>query len=375
MAPNYYSIEKAAEVLGVTVDEVKQLRERRELYGYRDGATWKFKADDVERLAAERQESGEGEDAGDVLLSDLSLGHSSPSSSGTVIGMDAELSGLSDIKLSVAEGKGPGDSNDTQAMDALDLKMESDVDLLGGSDVRPDSKAGSGSDIELGGEDSDQVLGGSSGGSDVTIGGDSGIHLIDPADSGLSLEEPLELGGGEESLELEEDDMLALSDASGEAKGDDDFLLTPVAESGDEDDSESGSQVIALDGDSVGEEGFGLAGSGAPMALLDDEGGTAPSLELAPAAVMVGGTVAVAAMAPGAMQMAAIEPSAEALALASAPEAPWSAIDIVLLAVCMVVLVVGGILAYDLTRNVTQYGGAGSISSVLMDTVANLLGG
>ena len=59
------------------------------------------------------------------------------------------------------------------------------------------------------------MLGGSGTGSDVTIGGDSGISLVDPADSGLSLEEPIGLvAGGEESLELGEDDMLA---AMGEA--------------------------------------------------------------------------------------------------------------------------------------------------------------
>ena len=52
------------------------------------------------------------------------------------------------------------------------------------------------------------VLGGSGTGSDISIGGDSGIWLVDPKDSGLSLEAPLNLSSGEESLELGEDDLL-----------------------------------------------------------------------------------------------------------------------------------------------------------------------
>ena len=63
MAQNYYSVEKAAELLGVTAEEIRAMRERRELYGYRDGSNWKFKAEDVERLARQRQ-GGEEEGGG-----------------------------------------------------------------------------------------------------------------------------------------------------------------------------------------------------------------------------------------------------------------------------------------------------------------------
>ena len=36
---------------------------RRELYGYRDGADWKFKAEDIDRVAAERGSGGQDEPA------------------------------------------------------------------------------------------------------------------------------------------------------------------------------------------------------------------------------------------------------------------------------------------------------------------------
>ena len=121
-------------------------------------------------------------------------------------------------------------------MEELDLTLEEDLSL-DESGLGPDDDVTSGqSDLDLAGDaadDDELVLGGSSAGSDITIGGDSGISLVDPADSGLSLEEPLELiAGGDESLELGEDDMLAVAedappDAPTELKADDDFLLTP----------------------------------------------------------------------------------------------------------------------------------------------------
>ncbi len=111
------------------------------------------------------------------------------------------------------------------------------------------------------------MLGGSSHG-DLSRTGDSGISLLDPADSGLSLEsQPLELGGSAvESLDLGEDDMILTEDeadgppsaaasdlAAARTTSDDDFLLTPLEEAGAEE-SDSGSQVIALDDDVEFEE-------------------------------------------------------------------------------------------------------------------------
>ena len=40
MALNYYSVEKTAEVLGVSVDEVRGMRERRELYVSGGNLSW-----------------------------------------------------------------------------------------------------------------------------------------------------------------------------------------------------------------------------------------------------------------------------------------------------------------------------------------------
>ena len=53
MATKFYNVEKAAEVLGLPPAEVNAMRERQQLHGYRDGADWKFKAEEVDQLAQE----------------------------------------------------------------------------------------------------------------------------------------------------------------------------------------------------------------------------------------------------------------------------------------------------------------------------------
>jgi len=51
MAGKFLSLEEAARLLGVSTDEVNRLVDRKKLFPMRDGATVKFKSDDVERLA------------------------------------------------------------------------------------------------------------------------------------------------------------------------------------------------------------------------------------------------------------------------------------------------------------------------------------
>jgi len=55
MAKKYYDSGETAELLGVSQDEVKQMVQRQELHGYRDGADWKFKVEDIERTESAAQ--------------------------------------------------------------------------------------------------------------------------------------------------------------------------------------------------------------------------------------------------------------------------------------------------------------------------------
>lgn len=55
MAQKYYNSAETAKILDVSTDDVKKMMERRELRGYRDGADWKFKVEDIDLLAQQRQ--------------------------------------------------------------------------------------------------------------------------------------------------------------------------------------------------------------------------------------------------------------------------------------------------------------------------------
>jgi len=379
MAQKFLNLEKAAEALGVSIDEVKQMRERQELYGYRDGADWKFKAEDIERLAQERQANppeGTGDDA-DVLLSEVELGQSGIGSSGTVIGQSSD------------EGEEINIGSAVSGFEELDMTLDQDP-VLEDSQIQPPGDASkgkeNGSTVDLmdGLEDDDLVLGGSNGGSgsgsDITIGGDSGISLVDPTDSGLSLEEPLELAGsGEESLELGEDDMISFSESADteaptELKAaDSDFLLTPLEEAGEDEDSESGSQVIALDteDDVLGSSSAVASASGSMPPMLDEELGEELSTGLSPLE-----TVGEEAAPLGGVQdfgggQPTAQPAGAAMAL---PEAPYSVWNIVSLAFCAFFLMLAGMMMYDLVRNMWSWNTPYQINSSIMDAILGMLG-
>ncbi|HEV3138834.1 MAG TPA: helix-turn-helix domain-containing protein [Pirellulales bacterium] len=451
MARKLLDLEEAAKMLGVTPDTLNEIRERREIYGYRDGGSWKFKSEDVEKLVADRTaaaEEGEfaevDEDPDSILLSEVELGQSDESTSSTIIGgrstpKDSLESDIqiaqpkhdSDVNLDAAVGSdikggsdvlemGSGVSPMFDDLDSLDLDMPSASDSgvisgassgssleLGkeggtsavtlGSDAlklepgsnlafsgedqlalgeasgleTPGSKAG-GSAIDLvGDEDGDLVLGGSSHGGDLSRAGDSGIGLMNPADSGLSLESaPLQLGGSAvESLDLGEDDMLdvdqpaaksaAKTVAGAQPQSDDDFLLTPLEEAGAEE-SDSGSQVIALEGDvEFGEAdasgGVGTLEAAEGMGLLEEDLGEG----------LGAAALGAAALTPTAAQMAAAAPGGAM----QAPEAPFSGWNVASLAMCSILLLLSGMLSYDLMRNMWSWNGPYSVNSSIMDLV------
>jgi len=106
MAGKFLLIEEAARQLGVSVDEVHRLVERKKLYPLRDGATLKFKIDEIERLSAEGADAGEPSGLGlELDLDDVAAGapHESiaaatPLPSAPVAGpgqtVDLDLSGI-----------------------------------------------------------------------------------------------------------------------------------------------------------------------------------------------------------------------------------------------------------------------------------------
>jgi hypothetical protein len=438
MAGKILDSKEAAAMLGVSEDQLMEMRQRGDIFARRDGTSWTYKSEEVERVLAERG-GGSGVIGGedfDNLLADLSsptnkadgplliseeeLGRSPEGTSSTIIGkkdMD-RLAADSDLQLS-PEGDlaGSGIKPASGIFGGSDLK-------LGGSGTGTGSGKKGGSDIELGDglelgddelslasdsnkpvgsakvvddDDSDEIdldsdsVGMASGsvigsgiGSDVTLrGGDSGINLK-PTDSGLSLEEePLDLGGSAvDSLELpEDDDIIALDedaadpDQATQLKQDDQFLLSPSDALGD-DESDSGSQVIALeDSESFDADAATMlrsAGSAPLQPLADDAFSGAPMMdafqEVSPmgAAMPMGGGMAMGG-APG----MGGQPVYVQVPVIETPYSVWNVLGLFFVTIMMVCC---GMLTVDILLNMWVFEGQSSMSMALMDMAIDTFG-
>ncbi|GIW99485.1 MAG: excisionase [Pirellulaceae bacterium] len=339
---SFVPLEEAAKRLGVTTDELVEMRSRGEIFGYRDGGSWKFKPEEIERVLAERA-GGEALDE-DPGGSSLALGGDelTGSSAQSDVALVADSGTGSDVRL-VPSGEEPDLALDEDDDDELSLLAEDGEDLLAtvndktagagsGSDIPLEgsdifdlklaegSNVLSGSEVELGKEDgSGGLIQGDSGrtpgsgdldiegsdlqladddldladGSDLVLGADSGINLMSPSDSGISLEdEPLDLAAsGISGLDLAEegsDPEIAAAGSGVDFAQDEEFQLSPSGALDVDDDS--GSQVIELeDSSDFGDQAVALDDSGLE-AIEDIDGGglDAAGDELAaPAAVPV----------------------------------------------------------------------------------------
>ena len=415
MATRFIELKDAAAMLHVSADELNDMRSRSEIYGYRDGATWKFKMEEVERVAAERgidlsatptlspREGGSGIDddlyevsdigGGDpdsILVSEEELGHSDESTASTIIGKesrskgpsddvgDSDVSlipedGGSDVRLVSGAsdvhggGAGPVGASDTANLepnwDADELSLDDGLSL-GEDDLGlADSPSGLGgsSAVDLDGDD-DLVL--DSGiGSDVTKNpSGSGIGLASPSDVGIDLGgdeaaglspsgiDSLELGEADEVLSFDTDEG-ADPAAATQLKADDDFLLTPVEDlTGEE--SDSGSQVIALDTEEFEEDAGGF-GAEQPSPFLEEE-----------ADLM--GADASPLGAAGAAPLTIEQPTVEA---------PYSVWNVLSLLLAVVALSFTGILMYELVRNMWSWSGTDPYAAPVMEKVIEMIAG
>ena len=162
--------------------------------------------------------------------------------------------------------------------------------------------------------------------------------MLDSSASGIVLgDEPLELGGSDiDSLELPEDDDMIVLDSAADSEAatmmqEDDFNLTPLEASMDEDDS-SGSQVIALEDSEIYAEESSSTGLGDSEAfpaqpIMMDDGGFDSGMQY-----------------DGGMMPAAVGP-------AVLPEAPYTIWQVLSLGLVAFLLLTGGMIAYGLIQN------------------------
>lgn len=434
MATNYVPLDEAARILGVSPERLVEMRSQGQLRGFKDGASWKFPQEEIERLRDEGLEPmgsdiglsiddgaenggsdvalvaglGEGSDvqlvsrSGSPLelvdddddeyqlspegTSKLDLGaDATEGSTGPVIGGDELLSAedggtapqgsdlriqgdsgvdvLSDIDLSSVEKGGTGDL----------IHGDSDPNLSLGSGI--DDALSEDDDLVIAEDDDDLVL--SSAGSDISIAGDSGINLMSPSDSGLSLEnEPLDLAGSSISALDLGNAPISSPSAGGSGSGslvdfqaDEEFQLSPSSVGIEVEDDDSGSQVIEVEDSAafVGDVDFGQAVA-EPVAaggLLDDS------------AVMVeedafGAEDAGVAVDEGfgGAQMVASGGGGGPVAL----ETPFSIWQVAALACMLVLLCICGMVMTDLIRNMWTYSETAAPVSSLTDALISMFG-
>ena len=346
--------------------------------------------------------------ADSILVSDAEVGGSPNRPPSTVIGeKKGRSAGESDLELALDEGSskdaagssrsaagasdvlaagsgsnvlGPSEtppvpSGKFEDLDEIDIDLEtesskihSDIDLpksrpgqqesdlqLVDSGVGGASPSGSGgSEIRLAeDEDDDLVL--SESGSDVTLSpGDSGINLISPSDSGLALDDlDLDLSGSSSAgkLELDEgsEEQVVLEEEP-ESRGksaakDDDFLLTPLGEAGEDD---SSSQVIELDSEAEFQESTAIITDRpeetAVLEPVDEEEGVFTDTG---AGMPIG-------MAPVAAPAQPVE---------------FTGANIAFLILCLVVLAICGIMMLDLLRQIWSWDQPFSINGTLIEAL------
>lgn len=287
-------------------------------------------------------------------------------------GSGLSFGGESSVLADSPKRPGPPRADETGAISA---EAAGDDDLILGSDIRldledddadlgkgkkaPAPKSSELSDLLLAPTDTDLKLGDKinldAGSSAVSLdAGESGINLVSPSDSGISLEQtPPEIAIGGDSLELGEadidfglDDDLGGLDESTAIKGDEDFLLTPLEGDAFEE-SDSGSQVIALDSEEFSDTGSTVlggdraAGPGPDFAESPDEGAGAAVLAGMPAVSMI-------------------------------PEATYSVWNVVGLGMITLLLGLGGIMVFDVVRHIWSWDAPYSLNSTLMDAITGV---
>ena len=241
----YYNLQKAADVLGLSTGEVNRLREQGKLRAYKDGADWKFRKEEVDKLAADmiRERSKANNDG---LLSTEDDDEKTTFADSAAFDTMFDQAG-EDLQVSLNEQKADAASVADAAEDAFNLSLD---DEDGAFELSSESESA----------ESAQK--------------DDGLTLAEePANDGLTLaEEPKEEGG----LILSSEDSALAEDVKGSG-------------------SDSGSG-LSLDGDSGLEllggsdsgSGLNLSTSDSGLELLDEVGSS--DVDLAGGDLVLGGS-------------------------------------------------------------------------------------
>ncbi len=280
----------AASILGMKTDELSELRSNNEVFGYRDGSSWKFKLGELERLAADRgiklKLTPEIKNLAKESDIDLSAFEVSESASDIGIGeSSSELIESDSVDLIQDDSSSSAFGSSLMGDDALvleesadDLRLEDSGDLVLGS-----GEAGQADNDALSFGESDLSL--ASGSSKKLTGSDTGDLLDDEEAAGDSPSDTGKMAGAksDDDMLLSEDDLFA-DDllVNDEASFEDSAELSSDFEDSDMimDDSDSSTEIElnAIDSD------MGLSASESGISIDDEPlelgGSDIDSLEL-----------------------------------------------------------------------------------------------
>lgn len=403
MAGRFLSIDEVAARLGVDVDEVNRLVDRKKLFSIRDGATLKFKTEEVERVAESLGEES-GFEASESIELDLDTADPAGSGPRTGSGLAGTASGLElagdEWALGNPDGDGvdgsrtilgadvapaadasspalagPGDDEAVSLFDdgGDDLLLESVVSASSPSLPAIDEFAiddAADKTIELPGA-AGPAASGMAGLSDASA---IGAALSGPLESGLSLEDGDIKGSG---IDLEIGSGIGGS-GIGAGLGDSGIDLGGV----------SGIAASGIGGASgIAASGIGISGIGGPGSLVGEEfdlgtgnddsesGSVVVATESTGDSSFFGGlddsaSVSFDESAASSLDVPALAGSGD---FDFAIETPFNAWQIVGLVCCSLLLLFAGLVMFDLAWTIRSPGG-GSFAAPLISGLAQTFG-
>jgi len=150
MAGKFLSLEETARQLGVSVDAVNILVDRKKLFSIRDGATHKFKPEEVDRWASATADNSQADNLSldldgmsDVAMpvADSTPSHSPPAATPTLSGIDAEDILLEDIApadaLDVDESIFSTDASDIRSASQTIVRSDAPADVIASGSSNP----------------------------------------------------------------------------------------------------------------------------------------------------------------------------------------------------------------------------------------------
>ncbi len=208
-------MEQAATMLGMSVDKLNELRTNQEIFGYKDGGTWKFKVTELERVADTMGISlgGAGEMAGGVMDKAKGLADDF----GLELGDSEELlidddSSSDSLELDIEDS----------SVELLQSGRKPSSDILGGDDVgvtlEDSGIVGNGTSKDLAAEDDLVIDSGS-----IKLSDSGSLKLSDSGELLADLGESAKIKAGDSALDLGESGELNLS-GSGVLDDDDEQL-------------------------------------------------------------------------------------------------------------------------------------------------------